>query len=102
MFKIIKTDPFYEKMIRIFDKEELDKFSKFRERLRENPYLGDGLRTKYVREFKTKQGKRAYFIVYEEINSKGMDEKDETDDLEAVELVDKSLQALKEGRFSEF
>ena len=41
-------------------------FSKFKNKLKINPYIGRGLRVPFVREFKTNKGKRAYFIIYEE------------------------------------
>ncbi len=67
LYKIIATEPFLLNYIEFFEKTELDKFEKFKERLKFNPYLGDQLRVPFVREFKTESGKRAYFLIYAEI-----------------------------------
>jgi len=66
-YKIIATEPFLLNYIEFFEKYELEKFEKFKLRLKVYPYLGDQLRVPFVREFKTESGKRAYFLVYTEI-----------------------------------
>ena len=68
MYKVISTKSFIKNYSRFFDKDELVKFSKFKKKLRLNPFIGKPLRVNYVREFKTNKGKRAYFIVYEEFS----------------------------------
>ena len=67
-YKIKATEPFIIEYKRFFDKGELSKFDKFKERLKINPYIGDQLRLPYVREFKTEKGRRAYFLIYDDIN----------------------------------
>ena len=67
-FRIILTEPFLEEYKKFFDKNELVKFYKFKEKLKSNPFIGKPLRVNFVREFKTDKGKRAYFIVYVEFN----------------------------------
>jgi len=68
LYEIKATEPFLIEHKQFFDIEELKKFKKFKNRLRMNPYIGDQLRFPYVREFKTDKGKRAYFLIYDEIN----------------------------------
>lgn len=65
-YEIFNTYEFNKKIIKYFDSKELIKFEKFRKKLIFNPYLGDQLRVSFVREFKTKKGKRAYFIIYKD------------------------------------
>ncbi len=66
-FKIIATKSFLKNISKFLEKKEFEKFEKFKERLKNYPYLGDSLRVPFVREFKTESGKRIYFLVYEEI-----------------------------------
>ena len=68
MYRVISTKSFIKGYSKFFDKDELVKFSKFKEKLKLNPFIGKPLRVTYVREFKTSKGKRAYFIVYVEFN----------------------------------
>ena len=68
MFKIIATQSFFNEYQEFFDNIELNKFEKFKKRLKSYPYLGKPLRVPYIREFKTSKGKRAYFIVYIKFN----------------------------------
>ena len=68
MYRVISTKSFIKGYSKFFDKDELVKFSKFKEKLKLNPFIGRPLRVNYVREFKTNKGKRAYFIVYEEFS----------------------------------
>lgn len=67
LYQIKATETFAMQYKQFFDKEELMKFNKFKERLKTNPYLGDQLRVPYVREFKTDNGRRAYFLIYDDI-----------------------------------
>ena len=67
LYKIKATEPFAIKHKQFFEKKELKKFNKFKNRLKTNPYLGDQLRVPHVREFKTRKGKRAYFLIYSDI-----------------------------------
>ncbi len=64
LFEVIATTSFLKDLNHFFQKEEIEKFEKFKDRLKINPSLGDQLRVPYVREFKTESGKRAYFLVY--------------------------------------
>lgn len=66
-FNIKATETFFIEHKKLLDAEELNKFSKFKNKLKENPYLGDQIRVPFFREFKTNKGKRAYFLIYEEI-----------------------------------
>lgn len=67
LYQIKATEPFLIEHIYFFQKIELEKFQKFNERLKYNPYQGDHLRVSFVREFKTESGKRAYFLIYPEL-----------------------------------
>ncbi|MCH8520175.1 MAG: hypothetical protein LAT82_05470 [Nanoarchaeota archaeon] len=62
MFKVLVTQSFIKELKQLFNKIEIEKFNLFKEKLKQNSYLGDQLRVPFVREFKSK-GKRAYFIV---------------------------------------
>jgi len=68
LYRIKGTEPFLRKYQSLLNPIEIEKFQKFKERLKINPYIGDPLRVKFVREFKTETGKRLYFLIYEEIN----------------------------------
>jgi len=67
LFKIKTTKSFLLSSIKFFEKKELEKLENFKLRLESNPYLGDSLRVPYVREFRLNNGKRAYFLVYDEL-----------------------------------
>ena len=67
LYKVKGTEPFLKKYKSTLNSSEIDKFSKFKERLKINPYIGDSLRVKFVREFKTEIGKRLYFLVYDDL-----------------------------------
>ncbi len=67
LYKIKGTEPFLKKYELFLNSSEIDKFSKFKERLKINPYIGDPLRVKFVREFKTETGKRLYFLIYDDL-----------------------------------
>jgi hypothetical protein len=66
MYRVFATEEFIKKLLKYLDKAEQKKFLIFREKIKVNPYLGDQLRFPFLREFKTKKGKRVYFLVYEE------------------------------------
>lgn len=66
-YRVKATQPFMDEFLKLFDTQEQQKFNIFKEKIKENPYLGDQLRVPFVREFKSSKGKRAYFLVYEEI-----------------------------------
>lgn len=66
-FIIKATEPFYVEHIHFFDSSELEKFSKFKEKLKMNPYIGKQLKVPFFKEFKTNIGKIAYFLIYEEL-----------------------------------
>ena len=68
MYRIKATDPFFKEFLKLFDTQEQIKFNSFKEKLKLNPFLGDQLRIPFFREFKTNKGKRAYFLIYEDIN----------------------------------
>ena len=68
MFKIVETKPFIKEIYNLFDYQEINKYFKFKRKVKINPFIGKGLRVNYVREFKTNKGKRAYFIVYFKFN----------------------------------
>jgi len=67
MYKILTTKTFISNLFKNFDKLELIKFNKFKEKLKLNQNLGDILRVPFVREFRLKSGKRIYFIIYEDL-----------------------------------
>ena len=66
-FRVYQTDEFKIEFEKLFDKHETLKFKRFVERIKINPYQGNPLRVTFVREFKSQKGKRAYFLVYEDI-----------------------------------
>ena len=68
MFRIVEPSYFEKSYIKFFDSNEIVKFSRFKKRLKINPYIGDMIRVHFVREFKTSKGKRAYFIIFEDKN----------------------------------
>ena len=68
MFTILTTKTFLKEISKVLSKEELREFSKFKDKLKSNPYLGKSLRVNFVREYKLK-GKRIYFIIYEEYST---------------------------------
>lgn len=65
MYYIIEPKYFKKAYKKFFDLKEIEKFSKFKAKLKNYPYIGDMLRVPYVREFKTPKGKRAYFVINE-------------------------------------
>lgn len=63
VYRIIATYSFLKGIYKFLDTIELKKFENFKSKLKSNPYLGDQIRVKFVREFKTNKGKRLYFII---------------------------------------
>ena len=65
MFKILRTQKFIEQFQQL-PKQTQEEIKKLRDKLKENPFVGDPLGFKFFREKKF-GGLRLYFLVYEDI-----------------------------------
>ncbi len=66
MYVVIHSEKFDKLLNKILSKHEQDEVEKFEKKLALNPYMGDFLRRPFFREKKI-NGKRIYFIIFEEI-----------------------------------
>ena len=66
MFKVIGTKTYLEEISR-WSKTDKEAAEKISNQLAENPFVGDPLNYKFLRE-KRVQEKRIYFLVYEDLN----------------------------------
>lgn len=69
MYAVFRTQKFDKEFIKQLSREEQLQIEKFeKEKLTQNPYLGDPLGYEFFREKKIK-GKRVYFLVYDDIKA---------------------------------
>ncbi len=67
MFRVFRTE-WYEKKLPKLSHQEKKRVLKFEQDLKQNPYLGKPLGYEFFREKKF-NGKRLYFLVYEQHNA---------------------------------
>ena len=69
MFKVFRTEKFNKEINRKFSKEEQKQVENFeKKQLVNNPYVGDPLGYRFLRE-KRVDGKRVYFLIYDDIKT---------------------------------
>ena len=66
---LVKTLPvLYDEIVSKFSASDQDRFDKLVKQIEDNPYLGDILQIKSIRE-KRFNGKRIYFLIFEDLKA---------------------------------
>ena len=67
MYKVRRTNRF-NKEVEKLSNEEIKRVNKLIEQLKENPYVGDQLQIKILREKKLEE-KRIYYLIFDDLNA---------------------------------